>query len=208
MSSKPARPGGWRWPRAAPWVAVGAVAAAVGVAAALATGGAQPSEPPGRVVKIPTRFDQIGVPADEAGCSPVRSPKVQPNAVVSSAEPEHPPYSSTPPTSGWHFFDPLPAAGYLLPHDPEAVVANLADGDVAVWHVGLTEEERQDLIGLFVLLKSEYILAVSGEELGLDHKIVLTAWGKLQECEQLSGPVIARFFERYRGLGPGLDQTP
>lgn len=191
----------------APWIAVGAVAAAVGVAAALATGGAQPPEPPGTTAKLPTKIAQIGVPADQAGCSPVRSPEIQPAVEVDGADAKHPPYSSTPPTSGWHLVHPLPPAGYLTPHDPEFVVANLAEGDVAVWHVGLTEKERQDLIGLFVLLKSEYILAVSGEELGLDHKIVLTAWGKLQECEKFSGQAIARFFNRYRGLGPGLGST-
>ena len=162
-----------------------------------------------RSVDLVTRVDQVGVPPGKAGCSEVEEPKVQPAEVFFGTEEgvTHPPYSSTPPTSGWHYLEPIDEAIYYQPHDPEALVANLAEGDVVVYHTGLTDAARDELIGLFVLFESNFILAVPGDDLGLEDEIVLTAWGKLQRCERLSGEAIESFFYRYRGQGPGLATT-
>jgi hypothetical protein len=154
-------------------------------------------------VKIPSSSRQVGVPLQDAGCSEVQEPKVQPSQVVVPDE-EHEPYSSTPPTSGAHYAVPMSPAIYWAPDDPEAAVANLAVGDVVVWHSGFdTLEEQNEMKGLFVYFRSEDILAVPGDDLGLRGRIVLTAWGKLQVCEEFSGEAIHRFFDEYRGQGPG-----
>jgi hypothetical protein len=181
------------------------VVAGVGVGAIAASISDQSEEPaPTRTVFLPSRVDQVGVSLDEAGCSEVEEPAIQQSRIIQVDE-QHPPYTSTPPTSGPHYLGALSAGIYWVPHDPEAVVANLAEGDVVVWHTGFdTRKEQDQLKGLFVLFKSNEIVAVSGEELGLEQPIVLTAWGKLQECEKFSGEAIADFFEKYRGLGPGF----
>jgi hypothetical protein len=178
-------------------VSVGAIAASI-------TDQASEETAPARAVFLPSRADQVGVSLDEAGCSDVEEPAIQQSRIIQVDE-QHPPYTSTPPTSGPHYLGALSAGIYWIAHDPEAVVANLAEGDVVVWHTGFdTRKEQDELKGLFVLFKSNEIVAVSGEDLGLEQPIVLTAWGKLQECEKFSGEAIADFFEKYRGLGPGF----
>ncbi|HEV3474368.1 MAG TPA: DUF3105 domain-containing protein [Actinomycetota bacterium] len=186
--------------------AVIAAGVTAGALAGTLTGGGESEEASGPrfTVPIPTSSRQVGVPIDEAGCTDVREPEIQPSRIIAPEE-KHPPYSSVPPTSGPHYVGPLSAAIYWVPNDPEALVANLAQGDIVVYHTGFDEiKEQNELKGLFVYLHSEEILATPGEPLGLKHPIVLTAWGKLQECEQFSGEAIHRFFDKYRGLGPGF----
>jgi hypothetical protein len=36
---------------------------------------------------------------------------------------------------------------------------------------------------------------------------VLTAWGRIQTCEQLSGEAVENFFLEYRGRAPGLAEA-
>jgi hypothetical protein len=196
--------------RIAPWLALGAVVV-TGLAAGF-LGATAIREIPSREDRpgfdlgpVPRRLDLIGVPAEEAGCSDVESPPVQKTRIISPDQ-KHRPYTSTPPTSGAHFLTPLPAAIYYTPHVPEQVVSNLAVGDVVVWHTGVftTEAKRNHLLGLFLLYRSEELVAVEGGELGLEDPIVLTAWGKLQRCERFSGQAVADFFERYKGRGPGI----
>jgi hypothetical protein len=197
--------------RLARWLAVGAVVV-TGLAAGFLAATLAPDDPSGEdrggalnPGPIPRRLDLIGVSREEAGCSDVESPPVQRTRIVVPDQ-KHPPYSSTPPTSGPHFLSALPAAIYFQPHQPEQVVSNLAQGDVVVWHTGVatTQEKRNQLIGLFLLYRSEELVAVEGSDLGLEDPIVLTAWGKLQRCERFSGEAVADFFERYKGRGPGI----
>jgi hypothetical protein len=184
-------------------IAVGALVGGI-VAASLATGPEDVPEPTdGIVVELPQSVSEVGVPLAEAGCSGVESPTIQGSRIVNPEE-KHVAYSSKPPTSGPHYLGPLDPAIYWIPNDPEAVVSNLAVGDVAVWHTGLTPDQQTELKGLFVLLHSEDILATAGDDLELEDEIVLTAWGKLQRCNRLSGEAIADFFQRYRGGGPGI----
>lgn len=153
------------------------------------------------VVPIPQNPSDVGVPLAEAGCTEVIEPPIQKAVEVGDGE-EHPEYSSNPPTSGWHHRSPIPPALYYVPAPPEAMVAAMAKGDVIMWHTGLTYEETQDLHGLFIYFEDEAITGTSGEDLGLKDPIVMTAWGKLQRCEEISGEAIATFFETYRGNGP------
>lgn len=185
-------------------VVVGGVATGVVLGAATGDNEPTPERSPLYSVRIPSSSRQVGVPLADAGCSEVTEPELQPSRVLAPEE-SHPPYSSTPPTSGPHSIGSLNAAIYWIPHEPEAVVANLAEGDVVVWHTGFdTREEQNELKGLFAHFRSEEILAVPGDPLGLKHPIVLTAWGKLQECQRFSGQAIERFFNEHKGLGPGL----
>jgi hypothetical protein len=155
-------------------------------------------------VFIPSTATEVGVPAGEAGCSDVESPEVQDPYVVQVDE-KHDPYTSTPATSGAHYAGPLSPAIYWIEHDPEAIVANLAQGDIVMYHNGYDKREEQDVIkGLFVYFASEEIMAVPGDHLNLDGEIVLTSWGKIQTCEKLSGEAVEQFFFENRGRAPGL----
>jgi hypothetical protein len=156
---------------------------------------------PDYTYELPQSFAEAGVPADEAGCSAVDSPPDQGAHQVEQGE-NHPPYNSTPPTSGWYSVGALTPALYYVPFDPEVLVRNMAEGDVVIWHSGLSEPELQDLKGVMVLLESEQLVGLPYSKQGLEQKIVLTAWGHIQRCEELSGEVIAEFFDRYVGRGP------
>lgn len=157
---------------------------------------------PDYTYQLPKTIREAGVLASQAGCSEVETPKDQGSHQVETGE-KHPPYSSTPPTSGWYRLGSLTPALYYVPTaDNETLVRNMAEGDVIIWHTGLSKGELEDLKGLMVLLKSEQLLGVPGKKLGLEEKIVLTAWGRLQRCEELSGEAIEDFFERFRGQGP------
>lgn len=151
------------------------------------------------VLPIPQNPSEVGVPLSEAGCGDVEEPRDQGLHLATGTE--HPGYSSNPPTSGWYQAPPPPAL-YYIPIGPEAAVGAMAKGDVIVWHTGLTFPETQLLHGLFIYFEDEAITGTSGEDLRLEDPIVLTAWGKLQRCEKISGEAIATFFETYRGDGP------
>ena len=184
------------------------VAGAIGVLtwSALSDGSSEPTPAPSptpspevSVLPIPQSPSEVGVPLAEAGCTPVEEPRLQRLRLTSTDE--HPEYSSNPPTSGWYQGPPPPAL-YYVPIGPEPAVGAMAKGDVIVWHTGLTYDETQLLHGLFIYFKDEAITGASGEELGLEEPIVLTAWGKLQRCEKISGEAIATFFTTHRGKGP------
>lgn len=168
--------------------------------AAAPSPGATPS-PEGSVLPIPQSPSDVGVPLEDAGCTQVIEPKDQ-GAHQIGQRGEHPPYSSTPPTSGWYAAEPVPPALYYIPVPPEAALSTLVRGSVVVWHTGLTPAEEELLHGLFIYFEDEGITGASGEDLGLKEPIVLTAWGKLQRCDEISGEAIATFFTTYRGQGP------
>jgi len=156
---------------------------------------------PSYTVQLPSTIEEAGVPPSEAGCGELERPEEQDNVVISPGD-SHPPYSSSPPTSGWHFLGSVSPALYYQPIQPENLVTNLAEGDVVIWHTGLSDDELLDLKGLMVLFASEQVVGVPGDTLSLEHSIVLTAWGRLQRCEKLSGPVVHQFIERFVGKGP------
>ncbi|MGH2711101.1 MAG: DUF3105 domain-containing protein [Actinomycetota bacterium] len=187
-----------------------AIAVAIGGIAAVVAGDDLESKPPSiaagptldYTVDIPKAIDEAGVPASEAGCSDIETPPDQGSHQVDLGE-GHPAYSSTPPTSGWYTLAGLTPALYYSPiSEPEALVRNMAEGGVVIWHSGLTEQELGDLKGAMVLLESDQLVGLPGDDFGLDQKIVLTAWGHLQRCDEVSGEAIAVFFEQFVGKGP------
>ena len=162
-----------------------------------------PTQPPVFSFVVPDDPSEVGAPLAEAGCGPVQQPELQKPTEVKPGD-KHPPYSSTPPTSGAHYPDGPGGGVFFVPHDPEAVVASMARGDVVVWHTGFSKGMRNDLIGLLTYFESDFLMAQPGDEMKLDHEMVLTAWGHLQECEEFSGEAVEQFFLNYRGRGPGL----
>lgn len=128
----------------------------------------------------------------------------------------HPPYKSIPPTSGWHYADATAPWGISeSPIDDEVQVHNLEHGGVLIQYKpsgitpGLDEELINKLKGLVERLREEpkYCKLILAPYPGLDTKIALTAWGRIDkfDIEQFDESVeqrIKRFIDAWIDRGP------
>jgi len=121
-----------------------------------------------------------------------------------SAGEAHPPYNSTPPTSGWHYAQPADWGIYTTPIPDEQQVHNLEHGGIMVQYrpdagPDIVQQLRQ-VVGRY---QSKVILAPYP---GLDTTIALTAWGRIDKLEAFDEGRIVAFINAYRNRGP--EQVP
>lgn len=116
---------------------------------------------------------------------------------------DHNPYNSIPPTSGPHYDSEMPWGVYQEPQVDERVVHNLEHGGV-VFNYNLSDQPTID--GLVKLVQEQsrypcYLLAQPYPKLP-PGKIVLTAWGVLQEFGSVDAAGMQAFVDAYRNKGP------
>ena len=137
-----------------------------------------------------------------ASCSNVQSfpsqgqDHIQPNQ-------SHPAYSSTPPTSGWHWANAQDWGIYTTPQVQEQLVHNLEHGGIIVQYNGLSPAEIQMLTDI-VRRDSYHVILAPYPELPADVQVALTAWTHLQTCTGVDENAVKTFTSAFRNKGPEL----
>jgi hypothetical protein len=120
----------------------------------------------------------------------------------------HPPYNSDPPTSGWHYDQPVPAGFYDEPLADEKLVHNLEHGHVVISYdcSKLTDCDsvKAELRGLVDRFQGWKVVAVAREN--ADAAIALTAWGRMDKLNAYDEDRIVAFINYWRDRGP--EATP
>lgn len=144
--------------------------------------------------------DQTGEPngAAEVACGSIERPAVQGGShLLEGAEPPVP-YTTTPPTSGWHASGAF-EVGIFGPEDPltepEQVSVLEADAVVVTWN-GLSQQQR-DALEALVRERFPGQAAVTFYDGLPPGQVALTAWGVLQRCDGLDAEAIAAFIDRF-----------
>lgn len=130
-----------------------------------------------------------------AGCDPVERPRVQEGShLIGAAEPPVP-YSSVPPTSGWHSSGRPPEPGaYVDPLPDPVLVSALEQGSVVVAH---QPDLAGEVVGALQRLPAEVDGVVVTPRQDLPSAITLTAWGVLQRCDEVTAEDVAAFRDEH-----------
>ena len=121
----------------------------------------------------------------------------------------HPPYSSKPPTSGWHYGDAVAPWGVSSSPIPDEVqVHNLEHGGIVIQYD--CPSGCPDMVTkLDAIVRSYPSKIVLAPYSGIDHRVALTAWTKLAYLDNVDEPFIRRFIARYKDKGPEfIPDTP
>jgi len=121
----------------------------------------------------------------------------QGNAHLSSPTAPHPPYNSDPPTSGPHLTYIAPWGIHENPIQKELQVHNLEDGGVLVQYNCDCPELVAKLREIVQRYPTQVILAPYP---GMDRRIALTAWGRIDKFDELDERRLVRFINAYRGI--------
>jgi hypothetical protein len=115
---------------------------------------------------------------------------------------ETPPYSTDPPTSGWHTPGIAAWGAYLddPPHDQE-LVHNMEDGGVILWYAaGSREENEEHVAALQNVLGGRWARTVIVPREGLEPTYALTAWTRMQRFEEIDPEGMRAFIAAFHGI--------
>lgn len=121
------------------------------------------------------------------------------NAHIQTLSEPHLPYNSDPPTSGPHLSYIAPWGIHTSPIPKELQVHNLEDGGVLVQYncpQGCAELVEK-LKGIVSRYNRQVILAPYP---GMDKRIALTAWGRIDKFDEFDEKRIVRFVATYKGI--------
>jgi hypothetical protein len=152
----------------------------------------------------PVKAVNPGMTVEEAGCDDVETFEPQEAAHIEQGA-EHDDYNSNPPTSGPHYAQPLgPIATGFYPSEIEAekVIHNLEHGEIVIWYSPDAPEQTVDDIEEITKQEPAATVAVQWSDIEPPHQFVLSAWGSLQRCVQVSQDVVDDFRREYQGNGP------
>jgi hypothetical protein len=123
----------------------------------------------------------------------------QGNLHIATERDPHEPYNSDPPTSGPHLPYIAPWGIHAEPIAKELQVHNLEDGGVMVQYD--CPAGCPDLVARLRAVVERYrehvILAPYP---GMQHRIALTAWTRIDAFDDWSEPRVVRFIDAYRGI--------
>ena len=141
--------------------------------------------------------DAAGAPAATARCGAVMFPQVQFGShLIGDAAPPVP-YSSTPPTSGWHQSG-LPPVGIFTDPVPEVrQVSALEAGGVVVTHNGLDPQHVAALVAHVREAGIEDEVVVTPYPDIDPGEVVLASWGALQRCDGLDLDALDTYVAAY-----------
>lgn len=136
----------------------------------------------------------------DGGCGPIENPPLQAGSHLIGDAEAPAPYSSTPPTSGWHSSGALE----VRVHDeddplrePEQVSVLEADG-VVITYRDLPAEDEQALREL-VQERYDGRAALTPYDQLEPGEVAMTAWGTLQRCAGVDMAAIADFVDEHAG---------
>jgi len=135
------------------------------------------------------------------GPGPGERPLLQPPTHIQPGE-SHPPYSSVPPTSGWHYATTAPWGISQTPIAEEIQVHNLEHGGVIIQY---NTRDRDLVQRLEELARKQadypcYLIVAPYPNMG--SAIALTAWGVVLYLQQYDETAIQEFIDAYRKKGP------
>lgn len=134
-------------------------------------------------------------PAATAQCEAAEVQTIQSGLhLIGDREPPVP-YSSVPPTSGWHSSGPPPRGVASEPLTEPQQVAVLEAGGVVAAHGALPAGARSQLEQLAA--QHEGTLAVTAYDKLEDGQVVVTSWGVLQRCDGVDAGAIDTFVDAY-----------
>lgn len=142
---------------------------------------------------------------EDGGCQPVEQPPLQAGQHLIGDQGPPAPYSSSPPTSGWHASgafeltvqdrdDPLP--------EPKQVSVLEAGGVVVAYH-DLPEEDREDLEEHVRANHDGRAAVTAYDQLDPGH-VAYTAWSVVQHCNGLDLPALDAFIAAYAEEEPDV----
>jgi hypothetical protein len=121
------------------------------------------------------------------------------NEHLGSADDKHVPYNSNPPTSGPHLPYIAPWGIHAEPIVKELQVHNLEEGGVLVQYN--CPQGCPELVASLKVIVLRYDRGVIlAPYLGMDTRIALTAWTRIDKLDELDEKRIVRFIEAYRGI--------
>lgn len=109
----------------------------------------------------------------------------------------HPPYNSDPPTSGPHAAGVARWGVYSEPVSKELQVHNLEDGGVIIQY---SCQDCPDLVKQLTTIAERYDHVILAPYPGLDRKIALTAWGRIDEFDEFDESRIVTFIKAHIGI--------
>lgn len=158
-----------------------------------AIGLATPSSPP---------INAAAAQAGAAACSPIQVfPTLSQDHIAPNQS--HPPYSSNPPTSGWHWATPQDWGVYTTPQAQEQLLHDLEHGGIVIQYNNLSSAEVQQLTDL-VNRDNHHMILAPYPGLPSDVRVALTAWDHLQTCTGVNVPAVQAFINGLRDKGPEL----
>lgn len=121
------------------------------------------------------------------------------NAHIQTAAEPHPPYNSDPPTSGPHLPYLAPWGVHTVPIAKELQVHNLEDGGVLLqYHCPEGCPELVEKLRAMVSRYEKHVILAPYP--GMDKRIALTAWGRIDKLDEFDESRIARFITAYKGI--------
>ena len=138
-------------------------------------------------------------PVATAACAAPERPTLQEGSHLIGDTPPPVPYSSTPPSSGWHASGPGPAPGVYETQLPDpSLVSALEQGRVVLTLDGGLDEDARAVVADLAATLPE--LVVAPYDTGGEAAATLVAWGVLQRCDELVGADVTTFAEAYGGV--------
>ncbi len=126
----------------------------------------------------------------------------QGNTHIDEINVEHPPYNSTPPTSGWHVGRIADWGSYDFVVPDELLIHNMEDGGVILWYQLGTPEENRAHINRLKEAARGYDRVVIAPRDDLETTYAMTAWQQLDTFNEddFSSERIQAFLEAYEGI--------
>ena len=109
----------------------------------------------------------------------------------------HPPYNSEPPTSGPHAPGIARWGVYTEPVSKEMQVHNLEDGGVVISY---SCQDCPALVKQLTTIAERYDRISLAPYTGLDRKIALTAWGRIDKFDEFDEARIVTFIKAHIGI--------
>ncbi len=111
----------------------------------------------------------------------------------------HPPYNSNPPTSGPHVGGLANWGVHYQPVPDELQVHSLEDKGVVIQYSCSPEcPDVVEKLTAIVKRYNEFVLLAPRP--GMDRRIALTAWGKIDKFDEFDEGRIVRFIKKFRGI--------
>ncbi len=122
----------------------------------------------------------------------------------------HPPYNSTPPTSGWHYAIPARWGIHESAIPDEVQLRNLAGGGVLIqYKPDLASAELQQLRTFVAELRKDekYCKVILAPYERLDYAITLTAWNRIEKLRAFDVEELRIFIDAFIGKGPEVGEV-
>lgn len=131
------------------------------------------------------------------GDGPGRAVPIVEHGYLESPWADHPPYNSSPPTSGPRLAALADWGVHTLPVPPELLVHNLEHGGVAVQYN--CRQGCEELAAELERLTAPYARVIVAPYAFMEARIALTAWGRIDTLEEVGEARITAFLDAWEG---------